>query len=94
MRGPVAAPVAASRSLRQRRRMTRKSQPVTLPMRTAMTMALGALTEGRGISSLRWETASNAVNPSTLWRRASMKAMPSGQPVVLVHVAKTALAGW
>lgn len=74
--------------------MTRKSQPVTEPMTIAIIIALGALIDGRGISSDKCDTASKAVKPRTDWRRASMNAIPSGQPVVLVHDANTFLAGW
>lgn len=68
----------ASKSRRQKRRTNMKIQLVLAPRRTARTMVLGALSDGRGISSTMCVTPSNAVSPNVDCRRPRMKAMPSG----------------
>jgi len=58
--------------------MIMNTKLVLAPMMIAMTIARGALRDGRGISSIKCVTASKPVRPNVLCRRPRRNARPSG----------------
>lgn len=65
---------------------------VTPPTPIAYTMARGASSDGRGISSVMCAAASKPINDRADCRRPRIHAIPSTQPVELEKLVNTNLA--